>query len=87
MREVLGSQVYFAELDRSAETKLFICATNVRTCKARMFQTSEITPGVILASACLSQVFQAAEIDGEYYWDGGYMGNPVFQPLLDETKP
>jgi NTE family protein len=30
-------------------------------------------------------MFQAVEIDGEAYWDGGYMGNPVLYPLIDET--
>jgi len=86
LREVLESQVDFEELERRAETKLFICATNVRTGKARVFHTSEITPEVILASACLPQVFQAVEIEGEHYWDGGYMGNPVLYPLFYETK-
>lgn len=38
-----------------------------------------------MASACLPQLFQAVEIDGEAYWDGGYMGNPALFPLIDET--
>jgi predicted acylesterase/phospholipase RssA len=25
---------------------------------------------------------QAVEIDGEYFWDGGYMGNPALFPLI-----
>jgi len=40
----------------------------------------------VLASACLPQVFQAVEIEGEHYWDGGYMGNPVLYPLFYYTK-
>ena len=86
LREVLESQVDFDELDRSAKTKLFICATNVRTGKAKVFNTNEITPDVVLASACLPQLFQAVEIDGEHYWDGGYMGNPVLYPLFYHTE-
>jgi NTE family protein len=35
-----------------------------------------------MASACLPTVFQAVEIDGEPYWDGGYMGNPALYPLF-----
>ena len=31
---------------------------------------------MLLASACLPTMFQAIEIDGEPYWDGGYSGNP-----------
>jgi NTE family protein len=37
---------------------------------------------VLLASACIPFIFQAVEIDGEHYWDGGYMGNPVLWPLI-----
>ena len=29
-------------------------------------------------------MFQAVEIDGEAYWDGGYSGNPTMTPLIDE---
>jgi len=36
----------------------------------------------LLASACLPQMFQAVEIDGEHFWDGGYMGNPAIYPLI-----
>ncbi len=86
LREVLEKQVDFEELDRSRLTKLFICATNVRTGKVKIFQTPEVTAKVVLASACLPQVFQAVEIDGEHYWDGGYMGNPVLYPLFYYTE-
>ena len=29
-------------------------------------------------------MFQAIEIDGEAYWDGGYSGNPTITPLIRE---
>ena len=86
LREVLESQVDFEALERSQLTKLFICATNVRTGKVRIFHTPEVTAKTVLASACLPQVFQAVEIDGEHYWDGGYMGNPVLYPLFYYTE-
>jgi NTE family protein len=83
LREVLERQVDFDELNKNKHvTKLFMCATNVRTGKVKIFDTHQITADVILASACLPQVFQAVEIDGEHYWDGGYMGNPVLYPLF-----
>ena len=85
LREVLEQQVDFEELERSKLTKLFICATNVRTGKVKIFHTPEVTANVVLASACLPQVFQAVEINGEHYWDGGYMGNPVLYPLFYYT--
>src|SRR5262249_26196791 len=36
----------------------------------------------VLASGCLPFLFKAVEIDGEHYWDGGYMGNPAIFPLI-----
>ncbi|SDF98481.1 NTE family protein [Limimonas halophila] len=62
--------------------KLFVAATAVRTGKLRVFHTREMTPEAVMASACLPHVFQAVEIDGEPYWDGGYMGNPALFPLI-----
>lgn len=59
LREVLEAQVDFEELDRSQKTKLFLSATNVRTGKVKVFNTNEITPDVVLASACLPYLFQA----------------------------
>ena len=87
LREVLEQQVDFEELERSqGVTKLFICATNVRTGKVKIFHTPEVTADAVLASACLPQVFQAVEIEGEHYWDGGYMGSPVLYPLFYYTQ-
>ncbi len=86
LREVLERQIDFEELERSQNTKLFICATNVRTGKVKIFHTPEVTADVVLASACLPQLFQAVEINGEYYWDGGYMGNLVLYPLFYYTE-
>ena len=57
--------------------KLFVTATNVRTGRGHIFRNTEITADVLLASACLPTMFQAVEIDGESYWDGGYAGNPT----------
>ena len=62
--------------------KLNLCATNVRTGKIKVFSNTEITPDAVMASACLPFMFQAVEIDGEAYWDGGYMGNPAIFPLI-----
>jgi NTE family protein len=64
--------------------KLFVAATNVRTGRVRVFKNREITADVIMASACLPHIYQAVEVDGEHYWDGGYMGNPVLFPFFYE---
>lgn len=86
LRDVLEAEVDFEELDASQDTKLFLSTTNVRTGKVKVFHTDEITSDVVLASACLPYLFQAVEINGEYYWDGGYMGNPVLYPLFYYTE-
>jgi NTE family protein len=63
-----------------------ICATNVRSGKPRVFTNDEVTVDAVLASACLPMLFQAVEIDGEHYWDGGYIGNPAIFPLIYHTQ-
>jgi NTE family protein len=57
-------------------------ATNVRAGKVKVFERHEIGAEHVLASGCLPFMFQAIEIDGEHYWDGGYMGNPAIFPLI-----
>jgi NTE family protein len=85
LRNILAEIVHFDRLAR-ASIKLFVTATNVRTGRGRVFRNSEITPDVLLASACLPTLFQAIEIDGEGYWDGGYSGNPTITPLVRECN-
>ncbi|MGQ3674461.1 patatin-like phospholipase family protein [Xanthobacter sp. TB0139] len=80
---ILDRQINFERL-RTSPIKLFITATNVRTGRPRIFRNAEITPNVLMASACLPALFQAVEIDGDPYWDGGYSGNPTLTPLVTE---
>src|SRR5689334_18298128 len=82
---ILDSVIDFARLTQ-APIKLFVTATNVHTGKGRIFRNAEVTPDVLLASACLPTMFQAVQIDGESYWDGGYAGNPTMTPLVRECE-
>lgn len=84
LRDILAQEIDFAELREYPELKLFVCAANVRTCKPRVFTTKELTVETLMASACLPLLFRAVEIDGEAYWDGGYLGNPIIYPLIHE---
>jgi NTE family protein len=84
LRSILAESIDFERLSR-APIKLFITATNVRTGRGRIFRNAEITADVVLASACLPTMFQAIEIDGQPYWDGGYAGNPTITPLVRES--
>jgi NTE family protein len=85
LRAILADTIDFERLAR-APMKLFITATNVRTGRGHVFKNNAVTPDVLLASACLPTMFQAVEIDGEPYWDGGYSGNPTITPLIRECK-
>jgi len=84
LRRILAESIDFDRLAQSP-IKLFITATRVRTGRGRIFRNGEITPDVLLASACLPTMFRAIEIDGEAYWDGGFVGNPTITPLVRET--
>jgi len=85
LRGILAEMIDSERL-KQAPIKLFISATNVRTGRFRVFRNAEITPEVLLASACLPTLFQAVEVDDESYWDGGYSGNPTMTPLIRECQ-
>jgi NTE family protein len=82
--DILEESVDFENVRSDRRIRLFVSASNVRTCKLRIFRTPEITARVLMASACLPTLFPAVEIDGEHFWDGGYLGNPAIWPLIHE---
>ena len=81
LRDILAEQIDFDNLRRMTGVKLFVCASNVMTNRLRVFDRHDICLEAVLASACLPTVFQAIELNGEFYWDGGYMGNPPLFPI------
>jgi NTE family protein len=83
LRDILNEGIDFDQLKQS-QIKLFITVTNVATGRPRVFRNGDITADVLIASACLPTMFQAVELDGEAYWDGGYSGNPTITPLVRE---
>lgn len=86
LRRIVEDSIDFGAVQASG-LKLFLSATNVETGKVRVFSMDEITADAVLASACLPQAFQAVEIAGVPYWDGGYMGNPSLFPLIYSGAP
>lgn len=85
LRQVLAENLDVERLRGDPKAlRLFVSATNVRTGKPRVFTRAEINVEVLLASACLPNIFRAVEIEGEHYWDGGYLGNPALWPLYYE---
>jgi NTE family protein len=71
---------------QTAKIPLFVTATNIRTGQAKVFTGTTLTLDSLMASTCLPFVFQAVEIDGESYWDGGYTGNPAIFPLIYDSN-
>ena len=86
LRDLIAALVDFEHVRHAEGIKLFVAATNLRTGKQKIFRREEMTADMIMASACLPTIFQAVEIDGEAYWDGGYMGNPALFPLVEECQ-
>jgi NTE family protein len=85
LKNILLDIVDFNEL-RKSNTKLYIYATNVKTNQGKVFRGRHINIDSVLASTALPTMFQAVKIDDEYYWDGGYMGNPPLSPLILDSK-
>jgi NTE family protein len=83
LRDILRNAVDFERLRACEELGLFVSATNVETGRIRVFSRPEIDVDHVIASGCLPLLYQAVEIDGTPYWDGGYMGNPPLFPLFD----
>jgi NTE family protein len=85
LRDIVASQVDFDRVRTCDKLRLFVSATNVRTGELKEFRQTELSVDALMASACLPMLFRPVEIDGEAYWDGGYVANPSLLPLVAET--
>jgi NTE family protein len=86
LRELLDECLDFAQLTAPEVPRLFVGATNLKTNKMKVFRNAELCPEALLASGCLPQLHRAVEVGGEFYWDGGFTGNPVLSPLIRECE-
>ncbi len=84
LRDLVAEQVDFERVNACRKVKIYITATNVRTGRAHIFRQPDLTVDTVMASACLPFLYDAVEISGEAYWDGGYSGNPALYPLVDD---
>lgn len=82
LKNVLEKTINFDHVHACDCMKLFITTTDVQSGLPKIFENEEVTLEVLLASAALPTLFQAVEIKGRYYWDGGYLGNPSLWPLF-----
>jgi NTE family protein len=85
LRDIVAAEVDFGRVRACDKVRLFVSATNVRTGQLKEFRQAELSPDVVMASACLPMVFRTVEIGGEAYWDGGYLGNPSLLTLVAES--
>jgi NTE family protein len=85
LRDLVDRTIDFGMVRKCDAFKLFISATNVETGKVKVFPREALTADMVMASACLPHLYQAVEIDGVPYWDGGYMGNPSLFPFHGQT--
>ena len=85
-KDLLAEAINFERVRQQTEVKLFLSATNVQTAKVKIFGGTEFRVEHVLASTCLPLLMQAVEVDGEYYWDGSYAGNPAIYPLVYECE-
>ena len=85
LRDLVEASIDFDTVRKCTAFKLYISATNVETGKVKVFPREGLTADMVMASACLPHLYQAVEIDGVPYWDGGYMGNPSLFPFHGET--
>lgn len=81
LRDLVEELVDFDKVRDCTDMGIYLGATNVQTGRVRVFERGEITLDTVMASACLPDLYQAVEIKGEHYWDGGFMGNPPLFPF------
>src|SRR3546814_1391811 len=86
LRDLLESLIDFEQVRACPHLKIYVSATNVETGRVKVFERLELTADMVMGSACLPLVFQAVEIDGVPYWDGGYMGNPALFPFFNASE-
>ncbi|MFN3230573.1 MAG: patatin-like phospholipase family protein [Alphaproteobacteria bacterium] len=84
LRDLVEETIDFERVHACEDIKLFISTTNVQTGRVKVFGCGEISADVLMASACIPYLYQAVEIEGVPYWDGGYMGNPALWPFFYE---
>ena len=85
LRDLIDRFVDFKAVQAS-DIALFVTTTNVHSGRMRVFSRDKITADVVMASAALPYLFQAVEIEGVPYWDGGYLSNPPIFPFLRATE-
>lgn len=83
LKKTVEKEFNFELLNASKTVKVFLSATNVQSAHIRIFKTGELSIETVLATACLPTLFRPVKVGEDYYWDGGYIGNPALFPLTN----
>ena len=85
LRQTLAQLVDFDRINHKKAMRFSVGAVNVRTGNFAYFDTESVTiiPEHIMASGALPPAFEAVEIDGEHYWDGGIVSNTPLDWILN----
>lgn len=86
LRKLLQAEIDFPAIAALQLPKAFVSATHVNTGQAEIFSGKRLTLQAVMASTCLPTLFQAVEIGGQAYWDGGFSSNPSLLPLISECS-
>ena len=91
LKKLLEKHVKFSELENLLEPsspRLLMGAVNVLSGEFKEFDSKrgEISVDAVLASAAVPTLFQAVEVDGNFYWDGLFGENPPLSKL-EKTLP
>lgn len=82
LRGLLDEVLDWQALQRADAPPTFIAATDVETGALRVFDRRTLGVDALLASTCVPTLFQAVELEGRFYWDGGFAANPALLPLV-----
>jgi NTE family protein len=87
LRSTLERLVDFDRIN-AREMRFSVGAVNVRTGNFAYFdnETDTIRPEHIMASGALPPAFDAIEVDGELYWDGGLVSNTPLEWVLSSRS-
>jgi NTE family protein len=86
LREVLAEAPAIFALPQPGTPMLIVAATDVTQCRRQIFVDGAVSPEVLKATTCTPAPMHAVQIGEDYYWDGGYMGNPPLTPLVERLR-
>lgn len=84
--EQLPADLLASALSDKTLPRLFVSTTDAETGAPRLFEGSEVTGPVLLASGTLPFLMPAEAVGGARLWDGSYSGNPPLGPVLEQGR-